>query len=51
MEESFQKRVESTVGIGEITRYKQFLLFPICFEKTGTKKTGLINFGKGLKVY
>ena len=28
------KRVENTVGKGEIARYKQFLLFPLCFQKT-----------------
>ena len=27
------KRVENTVGIGEIARYEQFLLFPQCFQK------------------
>ena len=27
------KRVENTVGKGEITRYEQFLLFPHCFQK------------------
>ena len=27
------KRVENTVGKGEIARYKQFLLFPQCFQK------------------
>ena len=27
------KRVENTVGKGEIARYEQFLLFPQCFEK------------------
>ena len=27
----FSKRVESTVGEGEIARYEQFLLFPQCF--------------------
>ena len=27
------KRVENTVGNGEITRYEQFLLFPQCFYK------------------
>ena len=26
-------RVENTVGKGEIARYKQFLLFPQCFQK------------------
>ena len=29
----FSKRVENTVGKGEIARYKQFLLFPQCFQK------------------
>ena len=27
------KRVENTVGKGEIARYEQFLLFPPCFQK------------------
>ena len=27
------KRLENTVGKGEITRYEQFLLFPQCFQK------------------
>ena len=27
------KRVENTVGKGEIARYAQFLLFPQCFQK------------------
>ena len=27
------KRVENTVGKAEIARYKQFLLFPQCFQK------------------
>ena len=27
------KRVENTVGKGEIARYEQFLLFPQCFQK------------------
>ena len=43
------KRVENTVGKGEIARYEQFLLFPQCFQKTCTavrKNQGL--FGKGL---
>ena len=30
----FFKRVENTVGKGEIARYEQFLLFPHCFQKT-----------------
>ena len=29
----FSKRVEITVGKGEIARYEQFLLFPQCFQK------------------
>ena len=28
------KRVENTVGKGEIARYEQFLLFPLCFQKS-----------------
>ena len=31
--ESSLKRVENTVGKGEIARYEQFLLFPQCFPK------------------
>ena len=27
------KRIEITVGKGEIARYEQFLLFPQCFQK------------------
>ena len=30
------KRVESTVGKGEIACYEQFLLFPQCLQKTCT---------------
>ena len=26
-------QVENTVGKGEIARYEQFLLFPLCFQK------------------
>ena len=32
----FSKRIENTLGKGEIARYEQFLLFPQCFQKTGT---------------
>ena len=46
----FSKRVENTVGKGEIARYEQFLLFPQCFKKIlllqTRKNQGL--FGKGL---
>ena len=31
--EKFSKRVENTVGKGEIARYEQFLLFPTVFLK------------------
>ena len=40
-----QKKVEHTVGKGEIARYEQFLLFPQCFQKTctaNTSKPGLV---------
>ena len=33
---NFSKRVENTVGIGEIARHKQFLLFPQSFQNTVT---------------
>ena len=48
MAESSQ--VEDTVGKGEISHYKQFLLFQQCFQKTftaNTEKPGLV--WKGLK--
>ena len=32
-------QVENTVGKGEIARYEQFLLFPLCFQKACTAKT------------
>ena len=35
-DKKFSKRLENTVGKGEIARYKQFLLFPQCFQKTWT---------------
>ena len=35
----FSKWVEDTVEKGEIARYKQFLLFPQCFQKTCTADT------------
>ena len=41
----FSKRVQNTVGKGEIARYEQFLLFPPRFQKictTDTKKPGLV---------
>ena len=33
------KRVENTVRKGEIARYEQFLLFPMCFQKVCTADT------------
>ena len=41
----FFKRIENTVGKGEIARCEQFLLFPQCFQKTFTsdrEKPGLV---------
>ena len=35
----YSKRVENTVGKGEIARYEQFLLFSLCFQKTCTADT------------
>ena len=35
----FSKRVENTVGKGEIACYEHFHLFPQCFEKTCTDDT------------
>ena len=35
----FSKRLENTVGKGEIAHYEQFLLFPQCFQKTCTADT------------
>ena len=39
MAKKFSKRVENSVGKGEIARYEQFLLFPYCFLKTCTADT------------
>ena len=36
---NFSKRVENTVEKGEIAHYKQFLLFPQCFQKNCTADT------------
>ena len=33
---NFSKRIENTAGKGKIARYKQFFLFPQCFQKTCT---------------
>ena len=35
----FSKKVENTVGKGEIALYEQFLLFSQCFQKTCTVDT------------
>ena len=37
--DGFSRRVENTVGKGEIARREQFLLFPQCFRKTCTADT------------
>ena len=39
MIEKSPKKVESTVGKGEITPNEQFLLFPHCFQKACTADT------------
>ena len=39
----FSKLVKNTVGKGEIAHYKQFLLFPQCFQE-------LSHYGNGLTV-
>ena len=44
---SFPKGKDNTVRKGETASYKQFLLFPQCFQNTCTADKGL--FGKGLK--
>ena len=41
----FSKKIENTLGKGEIALYEQFLLFPQCFQKTctaDTKNPGLV---------
>ena len=41
----YSKQAENTVGKGEIAHCKQFLLFPLCFQKTltaDTLKPGLV---------
>ena len=35
----FSERIENTVEEGEIARYEQFHLFPLCFQKTCTADT------------
>ena len=43
------KRVENTVGKGEIACYEQFLLFPKCFQKAcfpgGVKRCRCVGMG------
>ena len=46
-ERKISKRVENTVGKGEIARDEQFLLYMQCFQKTCNADQGL--FGKGLR--
>ena len=36
---NFSKRLENTVGKGEIAHYEQFLLLQQCFQKTCTADT------------
>ena len=44
---NFSKRVENTVGKGEIARYEQFLLFPQCFQKAprSVKRSHCVEMG------
>ena len=44
------RRVENTVGKGEIARYEQFLLFPQCFQKACFPRAskGVLLCGNGL---
>ena len=49
----FSKRIENTVGKGEIAHHEQFLLFQQCFQKTSTadtKKPGLVQKGLTYKI-
>ena len=39
----FSKRVENTVGKGEIARYEQFISFLQCFQKTCPADTWLVG--------
>ena len=39
------KRVENTVGKGETAHYKQFLLFPQCFQKACQKVFFFVGMG------
>ena len=44
----YSKRMENSVGKGEIARHEQFLLFQQCFQKTCTavtEKQGLVLVG------
>ena len=50
---NISKRVENTVGKGEIARYEQFLLFPQCFQKAcfpGAKKGVVWEWVNSLKI-
>ena len=44
----FSKRVENTVGKGEIALYEQFLLFPLCFPFVLQTRKNQGLFRKGL---
>ena len=45
MAESSQNGYKTTVGKGEIAHNEQFLLFPLCFQKTFPADTGLYRHG------
>ena len=51
-ERKLSNRVENTVGKGEIARYEQFLLFPLCFQKAcfpGASKKGAGGLSNHIK--
>ena len=51
-ERKLSKRVENTVGKGEITRYEQFLLFSQCFQKVFSQRRQKVSLcGNGLTLY
>ena len=46
----FSKRIENTVGKGEIARYEQFLLFPQCFQRLASQGHQKVSLcGNGLR--
>ena len=49
---NISKWLENTVGKGKIACYEQFLLFPLCFQKTGLQMhKNQVLFRKGLHIF